>query len=176
MHFTVITAQQFQQLQNAGGGVLIDVRTPVEYRSLHIAGAVNLPLDQLTAQQLAEQDSAEIYLICKGGKRAIAAAEKVAADFLEKTDNGKLLVVDGGTEACAQLGLPCNQGKQHMSLERQVRVAAGSLVLLGVILGFTVHSGFFGLSGFIGAGLVFAGITDTCAMGMLLAKMPWNKV
>ena len=63
-----------------------------------------------------------------------------------------------------------------MSLERQVRIAAGFLVLTGVILGFTVHPGFFGLSGFVGAGLMFAGITDTCAMGMLIAKMPWNQV
>jgi hypothetical protein len=62
-----------------------------------------------------------------------------------------------------------------MSLERQVRIAAGSLVLLGVVLGFTIHPAFFGLAGFVGAGLVFAGITDTCGMGMLLARMPWNQ-
>ena len=79
-------------------------------------------------------------------------------------------------EACAQAGLPLVRGKQVISLERQVRIAAGSLVLTGVILGWFVHPIFFGLSAFVGAGLVFAGVTDTCGMGLLLARMPWNRV
>lgn len=82
--------------------------------------------------------------------------------------------VEGGTQACIEAGLSVVRGKKAISLERQVRIAAGSLVLLGVGLSF-VHPYFIGLSAFIGAGLVFAGITDTCGMGMMLAKMPWNK-
>ena len=84
--------------------------------------------------------------------------------------------VEGGTQAWDGAGLPVIRGKKSMSLERQVRIAAGFLVVLGTILGWLVHPGFYGISAFVGAGLVFAGITDTCGMGMVLAKMPWNQV
>jgi rhodanese-related sulfurtransferase len=83
--------------------------------------------------------------------------------------------VTGGTVAWEQAGLPVKRGKKAISLERQVRIAAGFLTLLGAVLGFFVHPYFIGLSAFIGAGLMFAGITDTCGMGMMLAKMPWNQ-
>ena len=76
--------------------------------------------------------------------------------------------------ACVESGLPVARGKKAISLERQVRIAAGSLVLLGAALSF-VHPAFIGVSAFVGAGLVFAGITDTCGMGMILARMPWNR-
>lgn len=77
--------------------------------------------------------------------------------------------------ACIEAGLPVTRGKKSMSLERQVRIAAGSLVLLGAGLGWWVHPAFVALSAFVGAGLVFAGLTDTCGMGMLIARMPWNQ-
>ena len=82
--------------------------------------------------------------------------------------------IEGGTMACVEAGLPVVRGKKAISLERQVRIAAGSLVLLGAALSF-VHPAFIGLSAFVGAGLVFAGITDTCGMGLILARMPWNQ-
>ena len=72
-------------------------------------------------------------------------------------------------------GLPVVRGKSAMSLERQVRIAAGFLALLGALFGFFVHPNYFGLSAFVGAGLMFAGITDTCGMAMLIARMPWNQ-
>jgi len=72
--------------------------------------------------------------------------------------------------------LPVVRGKKSIPLERQVRIAAGFLVLLGAVLGFFVHPYFIGLSAFVGAGLMFAGITDTCGMALVLAKMPWNQV
>jgi hypothetical protein len=78
--------------------------------------------------------------------------------------------------ACVQAGLPLVRGKKAISLERQVRITAGTLVLLGTVLGWLVHPAFIGLSAFVGGGLVFAGITDTCGMGMILAVMPWNQV
>ena len=77
--------------------------------------------------------------------------------------------------ACIAAGLPVVRGKKAISLERQVRIAAGSLVVVGALLGWSVHPAFVGLSAFVGAGLVFAGITDTCGMGMILARMPWNR-
>jgi len=80
-----------------------------------------------------------------------------------------------GSLACVEAGLPVVRGRKAVSLERQVRIAAGLLVLLGAILGWVVDPAFVGLSAFVGAGLVFAGITDTCGMGIVLARMPWNQ-
>ena len=94
----------------------------------------------------------------------------------EKLDgHPRIVVVEGGTEAWVDSGLPVVRGKKAVSLERQVRIAAGALVLIGSILTL-VNSYFLVLPAFVGAGLVFAGVTDTCGMGMLLAKMPWNQV
>ena len=85
-------------------------------------------------------------------------------------------VVEGGTQAWVAAGLPVVKGsKSAISIERQVRIGAGILVLTGVILGSLIHPAFFGLSAFIGAGLVFAGVTNWCGMGLLLAKAPWNR-
>lgn len=84
--------------------------------------------------------------------------------------------VEGGTLAWEGAGLPVVRGRRVISLERQVRIAAGALVVAGVLLGWLVHPAFLGLSAFVGAGLVFAGVTDTCGMGLLLARMPWNRI
>lgn len=154
---------------------LIDVRTPVEYREVHVEIARNVPLDQLDPAALmqARNGSANdpLYVICRSGGRGQQACEK----FL-KAGFSNVVNVEGGTMACVEAGLPVVRGKKAMSLERQVRIAAGSLVLLGAVLGWFVHPAFIGLSAFVGAGLIFAGITDTCGMGMILARMPWNNV
>jgi hypothetical protein len=84
--------------------------------------------------------------------------------------------VEGGTQAWAQAALPVVRGKKAISLERQVRIAAGSLVLIGSLLSYFAHPYWIALPAFVGAGLLFSGITDTCGMGMLLARMPWNQV
>ena len=84
--------------------------------------------------------------------------------------------VEGGTLAWDQAGLPVSRGRKVISLERQVRIAAGLLVLTGAVLALTVHPWWAGLSAFVGAGLMFAGITDTCGMALMLARMPWNQV
>lgn len=153
---------------------LIDVRTPVEFREAHVQYARNVPLDQLDPAALmrARNGSAglPLYVICKSGDRGKMACEKFVKAGFENVVN-----VEGGTQAAEKAGLPLVRGKKAMSLERQVRIAAGSLVLIGAVLGFFVHPYLIGLSAFIGAGLVFAGITDTCGMGMLLARMPWNR-
>jgi rhodanese-related sulfurtransferase len=111
-----------------------------------------------------------VVLVCRSGKRAEQARRKLAA-----AGCGNLAVLEGGVTAWEQAGLPVKRGKAVLSLERQVRIAAGLLVLAGVVLGFLVHPGFFGLSAFVGAGLTFAGLTDWCGMAQLLAKMPWNQ-
>lgn len=152
---------------------LIDVRTPVEFQELRVDKARNVPLDRLDPEALrsSRQGSGPLFVICRSGSRGRQAAEKLLSAGFTNVMN-----VEGGTLACADAGLPVVRGQKVMSLERQVRIAAGSLVLTGVILGWLVHPGFYGLSAFVGAGLVFAGITDTCGMGMILARMPWNQV
>jgi rhodanese-related sulfurtransferase len=153
---------------------LIDVRTPVEYREVHVEFARNVPLDQLDpAALIAARNgtgSEPLYVICRSGGRGQQACEK----FL-KAGFSNAVNVEGGTMACIEAGLPVVRGQKAISLERQVRIAAGSLVLLGAVLGWFVNPAFIGLSAFVGAGLIFAGITDTCGMGLLLARMPWNQ-
>ena len=101
--------------------------------------------------------------------------DTAALKKLEAAGCDQARVLEGGMQAWAEAELPVKRGRNVMGLERQVRIAAGALVLLGVILGWQVHGAFYGLSAFVGAGLMFAGITDTCCMGMLMAKMPWNQ-
>ena len=151
---------------------IIDVRTPVEFRQVHAVGAKNVPLDQLDADAAANSadSSKPIYVICRSGNRSAKACQKLVSTGCDHVVN-----VDGGMIAWEQAGLPVVRGRKAVSLERQVRIVAGFLVLLGVMLGF-LHPAFYLLSAFVGAGLMFAGITDTCGMAMLLAKMPWNKV
>ncbi|HEV3259775.1 MAG TPA: rhodanese-like domain-containing protein [Gemmataceae bacterium] len=175
MTVTTISPKQLAELCRNGKIDLIDVRTPVEFREVHAANARNVPLDRLdpaTVMQARNGNKDEpLYLICRSGSRGRQACEKfLAAGFINVVN------VDGGTLACVEAGLPVVRGKTAISLERQVRIAAGSLVLLGVLLGWLVHSAFLGLSAFVVAGLLFAGITDTCGMGMILARMPWNQI
>lgn len=151
--------------------LLLDVRTPAEYEEAHIAGSVLHPLSGFSTDEvrsLAEGKSACV-LICRSGNRARQAAERLAASGL-----GDLQILDGGVLAWEAAGLPLNRGAKMMSLERQVRIAAGALVFTGAALGFFVSPAWIGLCAFVGAGLMFAGITDTCGMGMIIARMPWN--
>lgn len=154
---------------------LLDVRTPVEFVEVHVAQARNIPLDEINPKDLAGSGQIRkdqpVYFLCRSGQRATRAAEKFAKEgFVEP------IVIEGGTLAWIEANLPVVREKSKViSLERQVRIVAGALVFTGVTLGWFVHSGFFGLSAFVGAGLVFAGITDFCGMGLLLAKAPWNK-
>lgn len=158
----------------SAGALLLDVRSPAEFRFGRVQGAVNLPLDQLTIENvrtlLIGREQATVLLLCASGGRARTAGKKLATSGL------KTLVVQGGTNSCEQAGLPMEKEAGGMiSIERQVRIAAGMLVFGGVMLGANVHPSFYGLSGFIGAGLIFAGVTDWCGMGLLLARAPWNK-
>jgi rhodanese-related sulfurtransferase len=153
---------------------LIDVRTPGEFNRAHAAGARSLPLDELDATKFANERNGSkdpIYLICQSGARSAKACERLQQAGVEP-----VFSIEGGTNAWEQAGLPLHRGERKViSLERQVRIAAGFLVLLGAALAWFVHPAFVGLSAFIGAGLMFAGITNTCGMAMLLAKMPWNR-
>ncbi len=172
---TISPEQLAQRRQQNEAVELIDVRTPVEFREVHVDFARSVPLDTLDPQAVMESrhgaSDEPLYVICRGGSRGGKACEKFVARGYDNVVN-----VEGGTLAWDAAGLPVRRGKKAISLERQVRIAAGFLVVLGALLGFFVNSYFVFLSAFVGAGLMFAGITDTCGMGMMLAKMPWNRV
>jgi len=169
-----ITPLELQQLFASQPDLpLLDVRTPLEYAEVHVPQARNEPLDGLQPKTLFDAGKLPkgkpIYLICRTGGRATKAAEKFARDGWDET-----VVVDGGTQGWVAAGLPVNRSNiKVMSLERQVRIAAGALVLTGVLLA-QIYPVFIGLSAFVGVGLIFAGVTDWCGMGLLLAKLPWN--
>jgi rhodanese-related sulfurtransferase len=153
--------------------LLIDVRTPAEFREIHIPFAQNHPLDRLSVDEIRRhgRENDPVYVVCRSGSRGSQACQK-----LEEAGWRSVVNVEGGTLAWEAAGLPVARGKKTISLERQVRIAAGSLVLLGAGLGLAVHPAWVGLSAFVGAGLIFAGVTDTCGMAMMLARMPWNQV
>src|SRR5579862_5537767 len=170
MNVKTINAKELSELCRSSKPVeLIDVRTPAEYRDVHLAAARNVPLDQLDPAALIKARNGSgndpLYLICKSGGRSSRACEMfVQAGF------SNVVNVEGGTIACVEAGAPVVRGQAAISLERQVRIAAGSLVLIGAIGSYWFYA-MMGLSAFVGAGLVFAGVTDTCGMGMLLARM-----
>jgi len=146
---------------------LIDVRSPGEFSQIHAEGAVNMPLETVTLERVqAHAAGRDVFFICKGGNRS----KKACATVTLPTTS-----VIGGTDGWEKAGLPVVRGKGVMSLERQVRIGAGGLVLVGVLLGVALHPGFLGLAAFVGGGLIFAGVTDWCGMGLLLARMPWNQ-
>lgn len=165
-----INAEQFRACQHSPDYCVIDVRDQEEYAGKAEPNSCNWPLNSITPETVAGfvkerglLPSQTVVLLCARGMRAGMAAEKLA-NLLPNP----IVVVEGGHAALAPADAP-------MSIERQVRIAAGSLVLLGVLAGWLVHPAFVGISAFVGAGLVFAGITDWCGMGLLLMKMPWNR-
>ncbi len=153
---------------------LIDVRTPAEFNHQRAEKAINVPLDQFEADTVIRQfglsSDQPVYLICKMGGRS-----QQACNLLEAAGLANVVNVTGGTDKWVADNLPAiKAGKKPVTIMRQVQMIAGSLVLLGIGLSF-LHVGWLGLSAFIGAGLVFSGLTDTCAMGSMLAMMPWNQ-
>jgi rhodanese-related sulfurtransferase len=171
---TITPAELAARISAGKACELLDVRTPAEFGTVHAAGARLLPLDRLDVASVLATRAAPcepLYILCKSGGRAKKAREKFCAAGCDLA-----VVVEGGTDAWVAAGLPSVRGTSRViSLERQVRIVAGLIVLAGVILALTVHPYFIYLAGFVGAGLTFAGITDFCGMGMLLARMPWNR-
>ena len=157
---TISSDRLYQKLLNKDPVDLIDVRTPVEFQESHPEGARNIPLHELSTDGALQQedgsDSQTVYFICQTGRRARRACKKMIEQGRTNVVN-----VEGGLSAWEHQGLPVVRGQKRVSLDRQVRIAAGILVLLSVILGWLIHPGFVGLAAFVGAGLVFAGITDT---------------
>ncbi len=171
-----VSTEQFRQANGQTNSDLIDVRTPIEFREVHAKSARNVPLDSLDPDAVIKSCTGlkgePIYVICKGGTRGARAQKKFNDAGFTNVVN-----IEGGTDAWVSAGLPVVRGKKAISLERQVRIAAGFIVLSGAVAAMVTGNVYFaGIPAFVGAGLMFAGFTDSCIMGMLIAKMPWNRV
>lgn len=150
---------------------LVDVREFPEFASGRVPGARLIPLGEIEKRHQEIDHNHTVYVICRSGKRGGEAQRK-----LKTLGFANVVNVAGGTEAWKAANLPIEKHANAIwDLERQVRFVAGLLVLTGVVLALSVHWYFIGLAGFVGAGLVFAALTNTCAMGMMLARMPWNR-
>jgi rhodanese-related sulfurtransferase len=147
--------------------LVVDVRLPAEYRALHLEPSVLIPLDELARRHTELPPDRELVLVCRTGARARLAAAQLS--------QYRTRVLDGGLVAWQEAGRPVIEGKAHMSLERQVRVVAGTLACIGGVFAVAISPWFGLLPAFIGAGLVYAGITDRCGMAMVLGKLPYNR-
>ena len=168
-----VSAQQLAAIASSENINLIDVRTPGEFSTLKIEGSVNFPFERLDPAALLGQlgRNTPVYCICQTGTRSQLAAERLrAAGF------SKVIHVDGGTNSWAAAGLPLVQGgRRVISLERQVRIGAGGLIVLGIFAGALGYPIGYGIAALIGAGLAYAGLTNGCGMSMILARAPWNR-
>jgi rhodanese-related sulfurtransferase len=150
---------------------LIDVREFPEFSSGRVSGAKLIPLGEIEKRHTEIDHSHKIYVMCRTGSRSSEAQKRLKALGFQNVIN-----VRGGINEWKSENLPVERDENAVwDLERQVRFTAGLLVLSGILLAVFVHPYFIALSGFVGAGLVFAAITSTCGMGMILAKMPWNR-
>ena len=166
-----ISADELKKLAGRRGEAQwVDVRTATEYAAGHVPGAINIPMEQIEARLGDLRPDCPIVLICQSGVRA-----RLSVALLEpcRTD---VAVLDGGTSAWVSAGFPVVVNTAtRWGLERQVRLVAGLLVAMGAVLALTVNPHWVYLSGLVGLGLVFAGLTNICAMASLLCKMPWNR-
>lgn len=168
-----IDVRQLQSSLSDCGDIyqLIDVREFPEYSAARIEGAELVPLSELERRHHEIDRSKPTVVICRSGKRAGKAKEKLQSLGFSDVRN-----VTGGMNAWSSAGFNVEKDENAVwDLERQVRFTAGLFVLIGLILNYFVSPYFILLSGFIGAGLVFSALTNTCGMGMMLARLPWNK-
>ena len=152
-------------------GKMIDVREYPEFASGHITGATLVPLGKLSEASASWSKGESLMMVCKSGKRAEQGRQLLA-------DKGftSVAVLDGGMDAWRAAKKPVVVAERRpWSMERQVRTVAGSLVVVTLSLGYFVSPWFLLGTGFVGGGLVFAGVSDTCMMGSMLAKLPWNR-
>ena len=172
---SVIQPQELQRrLASGGASCLIDVRSPAEYGAVHVPGAKLMPLDQLDAAAVRREqkdDASPVYVLCQTGGRARRAIAKLEAAGVKSC-----VLVDGGTQAWIDAGLPVNRGASRvLPIMRQVQITVGSLSATGAILALTVSPLFAIVPLVLGSGLFIAGLTGFCGLAVLLAKMPWNQ-
>ena len=169
---TRVDATTLEQWLDQGVDVrVLDVRSPAEFDGVHIPGAYNVPLDTLGehAEDIQRHVDEPVVLVCRSGMRASQAEQRLAAAGM-----GNVKVLDGGMMAWERIDGNVRRGQARWDIERQVRLVAGSIVLISIIVSIWVPAARF-VAGFIGAGLTFAALSNTCAMGMLLSKLPYNR-
>lgn len=167
-----VDAKTTSEWMNQGKAVLIDVREPDEYVREHIPQAHLVPLSGFNPDDFPKEHDKIAVFHCKSGGRTDASASRILS-----TGFKSVYQLEGGLQGWRNAGLPVNENaKAPISIMRQVQIAAGSLVLIGLALAVIVHPWFAIISGFVGAGLTQAGISGNCLMATILAKMPWNRV
>lgn len=170
MSARTISPEEASRLVEAGA-VLIDIRSADEHAREAIPGARHVPMDQVPGADLPAGEGAIVIYHCRSGNRTRMNAGQLAGAAACET-----YILEGGLDAWKRAGLPVRADRsQPLELSRQVQISAGSLILLGVILGATVSPWFYILSGFVGAGLVFAGVSGFCGLARVLLWMPWNR-
>jgi len=170
MSSKVLTPQAAQELL-AQGAVLVDIRTADEYAREHIVNARHMPMEQLSREGMPKSDTNAVIFHCRSGNRTV-----MNAGVLDNCATCEVYILEGGLDGWKKAGLPVvKDAAQPLELQRQVQIGAGSMILVGVILGAAVAPGWYALSGFVGAGLIIAGATGFCGLARVLMKMPWNK-
>lgn len=167
---TALKPSRVAELLAQGRAVLVDIRESDEFARRHVEGALSRPLSVFEQAHLRLEPRRDVIFTCRSGMRTAASSDRLRAAV-----DGEAFILEGGLDAWVAAGLPVEEDrKAPLELIRQVQIAAGLLVLLGVGLGFGISPAFFGLAAFVGAGLTFAGATGFCGMARLLAVMPWN--
>jgi rhodanese-related sulfurtransferase len=152
--------------------MLIDIREPDEFARAHVPGSVSRPLSRFGGADVRRPPGQDVVFTCRSGQRTAASGDRLA-----DAAPGPAYVLKGGLDAWIRAGLPVRENRQApLEMMRQVQIAAGLLVLLGLGLGLTVHPGLLTLAALVGVGLTFAGISGFCGMARVLAVMPWNRV
>lgn len=166
-----VSVSELRSVLAEGHATVVDVRSPGEYESAHIPGSVQVGLDEVRADAagVALALPANAVVVCRSGARAEQAWQALAA-----VGRDDLRILEGGIRSWKRAGEPVERGRQRWDLERQVRLVAGSLVLTGVLASLVFPPALF-LAGGVGAGLTLAAVTNTCAMGSLLARLPYNR-
>lgn len=171
MSVMTIEPLELKRRLDQDSAILIDIREPDEYAREHIIGARLVPLSGFDAHDFDRDHSKAVVFHCKSGSRTAANASRIIAKGFREA-----YMLAGGLEGWRAAGLPTHIDRSApIDIMRQVQIGAGSLVLLGVILGFAISPWFFLLSAFVGAGLTFAGVTGFCGMARILQFMPWNR-
>lgn len=162
---------ELETMVSAGDPIqLIDVRSPLEFDSEHINQSQNVPLDELTNRGSEIKRDRTTILICRTGNRAAKAADLLASYGFD------VGILEGGLVDWKKSRLPLKEGRKRLSLERQVQLAIGAILLSSFGAGWAIDRGWFIVSAFVGAGLTFAGLTGNCGLALLLAKAPWNRL